>query len=75
MMGIVVPLILLLLPAFSTDSFARRAYIPPEQKAQLSRIHTIWVSALALSEKLGIQFDDLSRSKRKTRTPTKAAKG
>jgi hypothetical protein len=51
MMGMVVPLILLLLPAFSTDSFARRAYIPPEQKAQLSRIHTIWVSALALSEK------------------------
>ena len=30
--------------------------------------------ALALSEKLGIQFDDLSRSKRKKRTPTKAAK-
>jgi hypothetical protein len=51
MIGLVVHLVILLVLAFSTDSFARRTYITPEQKAQLSRIHTILISALALSEK------------------------
>ena len=45
------PLVLLLVLVWSTDSEARRTYITPEQKSQLARIQTIWVSALALSEK------------------------
>lgn len=51
MMGMVVHLVILLVLVLSTDSVARRVYITPEQKTQLSRIHTILVSALALSEK------------------------
>lgn len=50
MLGMV-PLALLLVLMWSTDSEARRIYITPEQKSQLSQIQTIWVSALALSEK------------------------
>jgi hypothetical protein len=51
MMGIVVHLVVLLVLIFPTDSSARRASFTPEQKAQLSRIQTIRVSALALTEK------------------------
>lgn len=51
MMGIVVHLVFLLLLIFPTDSPARRASFTPEQKAQLARIQTIRVSALALTEK------------------------
>ncbi|MCA9457379.1 MAG: HEAT repeat domain-containing protein, partial [Nitrospira sp.] len=51
MMGIVVHLVILLVLIFPTDSPARRASFTPEQKAQLARIQTIRVSALALTEK------------------------
>ncbi len=51
MMRIVVHLVVLLVLIFPTDSSARRASFTPEQKAQLSRIQTIRVSALALTEK------------------------
>lgn len=71
MIGMVVYLILLLVLVLPTDSLARRTYITPEQKAQLARIRTILVSALALGEKgpassdniLGVvkrRFEDLS---------------
>jgi hypothetical protein len=53
MLGMV-PLALLLVLVWSTDSEARRTYITPEQKSQLSQIKTILVSALALSEKKGL---------------------
>ena len=46
-----VPLVLLLVLVWSTDSEARRTHITTEQKSQLARIQVIWVSALALSEK------------------------
>lgn len=61
MIGIVVHLILLVVLALSTDSFARRTYITPEQKAQLSHIQTIRVSALALSEKGLVPPDPILR--------------
>ncbi len=50
-MGIVVHLVILLVLVFPTDSSARRASFTPEQRAQLSRIQIIRVSALALTEK------------------------
>jgi len=51
MIRMMVHLVLLLVLVLSTDSWARRIYISPEQKTQLSGIHTIFVSALALTEK------------------------
>jgi hypothetical protein len=51
MIGMVVHLVILLVLVLSSDSFARRSYITPEQKTQLASIHTILISVLALSEK------------------------
>lgn len=50
MMGTVVHLVILLMLVWPTDSLARRASFTPEQKTQLSKIQTIRVSTLALTE-------------------------
>jgi hypothetical protein len=51
MVKMVVPLLIVLVLMWSTDSSARRTYLTPEQKNRLSRIQTILVAALALTEK------------------------
>jgi hypothetical protein len=57
--SIMVYLILILVLLWPTENSARRDYLTPEQKTRLSRIHTIFVTVLALSEKGPVSADSI----------------
>src|SRR5690606_1310571 len=51
MIRMVIPLLILFVLRWPAESSARRAFLTPEQKTRLSDIHTILISAVALSDK------------------------